>query len=77
MSGAPGARILELKPPLLGHDEETRLLLGRLLKGLKAAFPYSTFRIDVEREKCVFGRGGDGETRDQMRKFCAGFVAAL
>jgi hypothetical protein len=81
MSG--DARILELmapalqKTPILGLGSQTHVLLARLLKGLRKQFPYNTFRVDIEQEKCVFGRGGDSKMVDLMRAFCAGFVASL
>jgi len=67
------ARLLEL-----GARHVDREHLDRLLKGLRRTFPNgTTFRVDVERERCVFVHGGDSREWDRMRAFCAGFVAAI
>ena len=71
------ARIFDIKPLFHAGPGTAEVLLDRLRKGLAAQFPYVTFRIDIERERFVFGRGGDSAVVDRMRAFCAGFMTSL
>ncbi len=65
------ARVLELRNYEFVPDQ-----CRRLLAGLKKTFPNATFRIDLEREKCVYARGaGDPTNIDRIRYFCDGFRA--
>lgn len=76
LSGGREAYVCDLRPFYGFPDGPDKV--QKLLKALRAQFPYSTFRADVEREMQVFARqAGDSRCVDRIRAWCEGFTAAL